>query len=86
MRLVRSGRTVQLSIEVTLDESGAWQEIVPSTKIPAELRPKVRFYSVLATSGGTPKTVTIAEHRTNGSIAVPPTPAGTFFGTATWVT
>lgn len=84
MRLVRSGRTVHLSIELPMQDTTGWTEIIPASAIPAGLRPKVKFYSTLTTSAWE-KTSTITEHRVNGSVAVAPTPAGTYYGTATWV-
>lgn len=85
MRLVRSGRTVQLSMELLMTETTGWTEIIPAGAIPAGLRPKVKFYSTLTTSTSGAKTSTITEHRTNGSVAVAPTQAGTYFGSVTWV-
>lgn len=85
MRLVRSGRTVQLSIELPMQDTTGWTEIIPASAIPAGLRPKVKFYSTLTTSLVGAKTSTITEHRVNGSVAVAPTPAGTYYGAATWV-
>ena len=85
MRLVRSGRTVQLSIELTTTGATGWTEVIPASAIPAGLRPKVKFYSTLTTSSAGAKTSTITEHRVNGSVAVAPTPAGTYYGASTWV-
>lgn len=85
MRLVRSGRTVQLSMEVPMQDTTGWTEIIPAGAIPAGLRPKVKFYTTLTTSVAGAKMSTITEHRTNGSVVVAPSPAGSYFGSVTWV-